>query len=50
MHWVRRIGALGPLAALSVAMPPLSGVLLLGTLHKVGPWLRAQATPDSPST
>lgn len=41
MSWLRKIGALGPLAALSVAMPPLSGLLLLGTLHKVGPWLRA---------
>jgi uncharacterized membrane protein YdjX (TVP38/TMEM64 family) len=42
MHWTRRIGALGPLAALSVVMPPLSGLLLLGTLHKLGPWLRSQ--------
>jgi uncharacterized membrane protein YdjX (TVP38/TMEM64 family) len=41
MHWIRRIGPLGPLAALSMVMPPLSGLLLVGTLHKVGPWLRA---------
>ena len=30
------------MAAFSVVMPPVSGVVLLGTLHKVGPWLRAQ--------
>jgi uncharacterized membrane protein YdjX (TVP38/TMEM64 family) len=40
--WLRKIGPLGPLAALSVVMPPLSGLVLLGTLHQVAPWLAAQ--------
>lgn len=40
MAWWRRIGPLGPLAAFAVFMPPVSGMLLLGTLHEVGPWLR----------
>ncbi len=42
MNWIRKIGMLGPLAAFSMVMPPVSGLLLLGTMHKVGPWLRAQ--------
>ena len=41
MDWLRKLGPLGPLAVLSVAMPPISGIVLIGTLHKVGPWLRA---------
>ncbi len=41
MDWLRKLGPLGPLAVLAVAMPPLSGILLIGTLYKVGPWLRA---------
>ena len=24
-----------------MAMPPISGIVLIGTLHEVGPWLRA---------
>jgi len=41
MHWLRKLGPLGPLAVLSLAMPPISGIILIGTLHKVAPWLRA---------
>lgn len=41
MDWIRKLGPLGPLAVLSMAMPPISGVVLIGTLHQVGPWLRA---------
>ena len=41
IDWLRKLGPLGPLAVLAVAMPPISGILLIGTLHKVGPWLRA---------
>lgn len=41
MDWLRKLGPLGPLAVLSVAMPPISGIVLIGTLHEVGPWLRA---------
>lgn len=40
MVWWRKIGPLGPLAAFAVFMPPVSGMVLLGTLHEVGPWLR----------
>ncbi len=40
MRWWKKVGPLGPLAAFAVVMPPVSGMLLLGTLHEVGPWLR----------
>ena len=40
MHWLRELGALGPLAAVSVVVPPIAGLLVLGTLTTVGPWLR----------
>jgi uncharacterized membrane protein YdjX (TVP38/TMEM64 family) len=40
MHWLRKLGPLGPLAILSVSIPPISGLLLLGTINRVGPWLR----------
>jgi predicted DCC family thiol-disulfide oxidoreductase YuxK/uncharacterized membrane protein YdjX (TVP38/TMEM64 family) len=40
MRWLGRLGPLGPLAAFAIVVPPISGLLLLGTLHRVGPWLR----------
>lgn len=45
MHWLRKLGPLGPLAILSVSVPPLSGLLLVGTMHRVGPWLRDAQEP-----
>lgn len=42
MRWWRDLGPVGSLATLAVAVPPVSGVLLLGTLNHVGPWLREQ--------
>ena len=42
MRWWRELGPVGSLATLAVAVPPISGVLLLGTLNQVGPWLREQ--------
>ena len=44
MHWLRGLGALGPLAAVSVIVPPVAGLLVLGTLTTVGPWLREHQT------
>lgn len=44
MQLLRRLGPLGPLAFLSVVVPPVSGILLLGTMHRVGPWLREHDT------
>jgi uncharacterized membrane protein YdjX (TVP38/TMEM64 family) len=41
MHWLRKLGVLGPLAAFAVFVPPVSGIVLIGTLHKVGPWLQS---------
>jgi uncharacterized membrane protein YdjX (TVP38/TMEM64 family) len=41
MHWLRRLGPIGPLATLSIAIPPVSGILLIGTVHQVGPWLKS---------
>ncbi len=42
MTWWRRIGAVGPLATVALVVPPVSGLLLLGTLPQLGAWLRAQ--------
>jgi uncharacterized membrane protein YdjX (TVP38/TMEM64 family) len=40
MTWWRRIGAVGPLATVALLVPPVSGILLLGTLPLLGAWLR----------
>jgi uncharacterized membrane protein YdjX (TVP38/TMEM64 family) len=40
MPWIARLGPVGPLAALALVAPPISGLLLLGTMHELGPWLR----------
>ena len=45
MRWLRKLGPLGPLAILSVSIPPLSGLLLLGTMNRLGPWLRDVQEP-----
>lgn len=42
MTWWRRIGAVGPLATVALFVPPVSGLLLLGTLPQLGAWLRGQ--------
>lgn len=40
--WVRRLGPAGPLALAAATLPALGGLLLLGLLNVVGPWLKAQ--------
>ena len=37
----RRLGAAGPLALAALLLPPLGGLVILGTLTEVGPWLRS---------
>jgi uncharacterized membrane protein YdjX (TVP38/TMEM64 family) len=41
MNWFRRLGPVGPLATLAIVIPPISGILLIGTVHQVGPWLKS---------
>lgn len=36
----KRLGAAGPMAAVAAAMPAIGGIVILGTLGIVGPWLR----------
>ena len=38
---LRRVGAAGPVAIVLSFWPPLGGFVLLATLTKFGPWLRA---------
>jgi uncharacterized membrane protein YdjX (TVP38/TMEM64 family) len=45
MRWIGKLGPLGPLAVFAIVVPPVSGVLLLGTMHRLGPWLREHQTP-----
>jgi uncharacterized membrane protein YdjX (TVP38/TMEM64 family) len=40
----RRLGAAGPVAIVLSFWPPLGGFVLLATLTKFGPWLRAHGT------
>jgi uncharacterized membrane protein YdjX (TVP38/TMEM64 family) len=40
---MRGLGALGFLGLLSVLLPPLGGLVLLGTINQVAPWLREHA-------
>jgi uncharacterized membrane protein YdjX (TVP38/TMEM64 family) len=40
MGWVKSLGPLGPLAVLALVVPPVSGMVVLGTLNRLGPWLR----------
>lgn len=39
---VRRLGRVSAMTAVAAAMPPVGGMLLLGTLPLVGPWLAEQ--------
>ena len=41
----RELGPAGPLAAVMIGLPVAGGVVLLGTLNRVGPWLRANHSP-----
>lgn len=38
--WVRRLGPAGPLTFLVVALPGIGGLVLLGLLTRIAPWLR----------
>jgi uncharacterized membrane protein YdjX (TVP38/TMEM64 family) len=44
--WAKRLGPAGPLAAVMVCLPVVGGVVLLGFLRQLGPWLKAHRTPE----
>jgi uncharacterized membrane protein YdjX (TVP38/TMEM64 family) len=44
-EWARRLGPAGPLAAVMVGLPILGGVVLVGFLHRLGPWLKSHESP-----
>src|SRR4051812_22421398 len=37
----RRLGAAGPLSLLTFVLPPLGSFILLGSVSRLAPWLRA---------
>ena len=39
--WARRLGPAGPLAAVMVCLPIAGGLVLVGFLHRLAPWLRS---------
>lgn len=43
--WARRLGPAGPLAAVMVFLPIAGGVVLVGFLHRLGPWLKSHESP-----
>src|SRR5689334_12306312 len=45
--WAKRLGPAGPLAAVMVCLPVVGGVVLLGFLRQLGPWLRAHRSPET---
>ena len=44
-NWARRLGPAGPLAAVMVFLPIAGGVVLVGFLHRLGPWLKSHESP-----
>lgn len=44
-RWSRRLGPAGPLAAVMVCLPVAGGIVLLGFLRQLGPWLKAHSSP-----
>jgi uncharacterized membrane protein YdjX (TVP38/TMEM64 family) len=45
--WARQLGPAGPLAAVMVFLPMVGGLALLGFLSRLGPWLKAHASPPA---
>ena len=45
--WVKRLGPAGPLAAVMICLPVVGGVVLLGFLRQLGPWLKAHRSPET---
>jgi uncharacterized membrane protein YdjX (TVP38/TMEM64 family) len=45
--WARRLGPAGPLAAVMICLPVVGGVVLLGFLRQLGPWLKAHRSPET---
>jgi uncharacterized membrane protein YdjX (TVP38/TMEM64 family) len=44
-RFVRKLGPAGPLGAVMVGLPFAGAAVLLGTLHRLGPWLKSHASP-----
>ena len=42
---MREIGPAGPLGAIMVGLPFAGGLVLVGSLHRLGPWLKSHASP-----
>jgi len=45
--WAKRLGPAGPLAAVMIGLPVVGGVVLLGFLRQLGPWLKAHRSPET---
>lgn len=44
-RWTRHLGPAGPTAAVMVCLPAVGGIVLLGFLRHLGPWLKAHDSP-----
>jgi uncharacterized membrane protein YdjX (TVP38/TMEM64 family) len=42
--WAKRLGPAGPLAAVMVCLPAVGGLVLLGFIRQLAPWLKAHAS------
>src|SRR3954468_20493624 len=43
-RWAKRLGPAGPLAAIMVCLPVVGGLVLLGFIRQLAPWLKAHAS------
>src|SRR5438552_12437774 len=43
-RWAKHLGPAGPLAAVMIVLPAVGGLLLLGFIRQLAPWLRNHAS------
>src|SRR3954462_13247662 len=46
-RWAKRLGPAGPLAAIMVCLPVVGGLVLLGFIRQLAPWLKSHASPGT---
>ena len=46
-RWARHLGPAGPLAAVMIVLPIVGGLLLLGFIRQLGPWLKHHASAET---
>src|SRR5215217_1528982 len=43
-RWANRLGPAGPLAAIMICLPVVGGLVLLGFIRQLAPWLKSHAS------